>query len=146
VLILKQRLVAGIPAIIPIVGANGLNTPAIIRGVRAAANGVIVGTIYNPSAASTRNLHFRAAFTHRYGHSPDLFAAQGYDGIYTLAAALRRAHTTDDRSGLRAALAGLKDVPSLLPATGHFSFTPQREANLTPAVQIVHRGEFIPFR
>jgi branched-chain amino acid transport system substrate-binding protein len=145
VLILKQRLQAGIPASIPIIGANGLNTSAIIRGAGVAAEGVIVGTAYDPSGTSARNRHFRAAYVHRYGHAPDVFAAQGYDGIYALATALRHANIPSDRRALRAALAALKDVPAVLSANGHFSFSANREANLAPTVRIVRHGHFVRF-
>jgi branched-chain amino acid transport system substrate-binding protein len=145
VVLLRERLRAGIPATTPIIGANGLNTPALIRGAGIAAEGVIVGTAYDPDGPSPRNRRFKAAFGKRYHLAPDVFAAQGYDGIYTLATALRRAHTIDNRQSLRAALASLKDVPSVLAATGHFSFTPQREATLAPTVRIVRHGQFVPF-
>lgn len=61
--ILTQRLEAGIPATIPIIGANGLNTPAIIQDAGHAAEGVIVGTSYLPDSTLPRNRHFKAAFT-----------------------------------------------------------------------------------
>jgi branched-chain amino acid transport system substrate-binding protein len=145
VLILKQRLQAGIPAGIPIIGANGLNTSAIIRGAGVAAEGVIVGTAYDPSGPSARNRHFHTAYVNHYHHTPDVFAAQGYDGIYALATALRHAHTTSDRRALRAALAALKDVPAVLSANGYFSFSANREANLAPTVRIVRHGHFVRF-
>jgi branched-chain amino acid transport system substrate-binding protein len=109
------------------------------------AEGIIVGTAYDPSGTSARNRHFRAAYVHRYGHTPDVFAAQGYDGIYALATALRHANTTRDRQALRAALAALKDVPAVLSASGHFSFSANREANLAPTVRIVRHGRFVRF-
>jgi branched-chain amino acid transport system substrate-binding protein len=143
VFILKQRLQAGIPAATTIIGANGLNTPAIIHGAGAAAEGVIVGTAYDPGGTSARNRHFKAAFFRRYHVVPDVFAAQGYDGIYTLAAALGKAGTTDNRKDLRAALAALKDVPTVLSASGHFSFTADREPKLTPTVRVVRGGRFV---
>jgi branched-chain amino acid transport system substrate-binding protein len=145
VFILKQRLHSGIPASTPIIGANGLNTAAIIRGAGPAAEGVIVGTAYDPGGTSARNRQFKAAFAQRYHHAPDVFAAQGYDGIYALAAALRHAHTTTDRRELRAALAALKHVPAVLSPSGYFSFTANREANLSPTVRIVRHGHFVRY-
>lgn len=143
--ILKQRLQSGIPATTPVIGANGLNTPAIIQGAGLAADGVIVGTIFDPTGAQARNRHFRAAFRTRYRHAPDVFAAQGYDGVYTVATALRHTNTTANRRALRAALATLNHVPSVLSATGQFSMTANREANLEPTVQIVRNGRFVHF-
>lgn len=140
--ILKQRLQAGIPSGTPIIGANGLNTPAIISGAGAAAEGVIVGTAYDPNAPTARNRHFEAAFARRYHQAPDTFAAQGYDGVYTLVTALRRAGATTDRRAFRAALATLKGIPSVLSPTGHFSFSSNREAMMTPTVRIVRNGRF----
>jgi branched-chain amino acid transport system substrate-binding protein len=145
VFILKQRPRAGIPAATTIIGANGLNTPAIIKGAGGAAERVIVGTAYDPGGMSARNRHFKAAFSGRYHVVPDVFAAQGYDGIYVLAAALRHAHTASNRKALRAALADLKDVPTVLSASGRFSFTARREPNLTPTVRIVRHGRFVRY-
>jgi branched-chain amino acid transport system substrate-binding protein len=145
VFILKQRLRAGIPVTTAIIGANGLNTPAIIHGAGGAAEGVIVGTAYDPDGTSARNHRFKAAFFKRYHLTPDVFAAQGYEGISTLAAALHNAHTTTDRKELRAALAGLKDVPTVLSTSGYFSFTAHREVDMSPTVRIVRRGRFVRF-
>jgi branched-chain amino acid transport system substrate-binding protein len=103
---------------------------------------VIVGTAYDPNAPTARNRHFEAAFARRYHQAPDTFAAQGYDGVYTLATALRQARTTSDRRALRAALTTLKGVPSVLSPTGHFSFSADREARMTPTVRIVRNGRF----
>lgn len=143
VLILKQRRQAGIPAGVHIIGANGLNTPAIIAGAGAAAEGTIVGTAYYAGGRSQHNRQFIAAYTGRYHRAPDVFAAQGYDGLHILAAALRHANTTRDRRALRAALAATKDVPVVLGAGSAFSFTAHREANLAPTVQVVHKGRFV---
>lgn len=68
-----------------------------------------------------------------------------YDGIYTLATTLRNAHMTANRRGLRTALASLEDVPSVLSASGHFSFTATRELDLTPLVRTVLHGRFVRF-
>ena len=145
VAMLKQRLEAGISAATPIIGANGLNTPAIIHGAGSAADGVIVGTIFDPSGTWARNRQFRSGFVNRYHLAPDVFAAQGYDGVHAVAMAMRHAHTIANRRALRAALANLKGVPSVLSASGHFSFTANRQANLTPTVQIVRHGKFVHF-
>jgi hypothetical protein len=51
----------------------------------------------------------------------------------------------DDRQALRAALAALKDVPAVLSANGHVSFSANREANLAPTVRIVRHGHFVRF-
>jgi branched-chain amino acid transport system substrate-binding protein len=143
--ILTQRLQAGIPASTPVIGANGLNTPAIISGAGSAAEGVIVGTAYDPDTPTARNRHFKTAYAQRYHQTPDTFAAQGYDGVYTVVTALRNARTTDDRRALRAALSTLKNVPSVLSPSGHFSMSVDREANLSPTVRIVRNGRFERF-
>ena len=74
-----------------------------------------------------------------------MFGAQGYDGLHILAAALRSASAPGDRQAVRTALASLKDVPVVVGSTGSFSFTAQREANLTPTVQVVLHGRFQRF-
>ncbi|HWE63164.1 MAG TPA: ABC transporter substrate-binding protein [Chloroflexota bacterium] len=145
VLILKQRRRAGIAAGVHIIGANGLNTPAVIAGAGAAAEGTIVGTAYNSGGTTPRNRRFIAAYTNRYHHAPDVFAAEGYDGLHILAAALHNAGATGDRHAVRAALAAIANVPVVIGSGGTFSFTAQREAKLAATVQIVRNGRFVTF-
>ena len=56
------------------------------------------------------------------------FAAQAFDGVNIVAAAIKAAHTTSDRTALRDALATLKSVPVVTGATGTFHFTNTRDA------------------
>jgi hypothetical protein len=65
--------------------------------------------------------------------------------VYTVVTALRNARTTSDRRALRAALSILKNVPSVLSPSGHFSMSADREANLSPTVRIVRNGRFERF-
>jgi hypothetical protein len=68
---------------------------------------------------------------------------RSHEGRYSMA--LRHANTTANRRALRAALATLNHVPSVLSATGRFSMTANREANLEPTIQIVRNGRFVHF-
>jgi branched-chain amino acid transport system substrate-binding protein len=122
-----------------LIGGNGLNSPAIIKGAGPAAEGVIVGAAWNSANDTPENQKFIAAYKAKYNADPDQFAAQAYTGIYIMADALKRAGASADRKALRDALAQTKDLTTVL---GKFSFTPQRDADHPPVIQVVKNGKF----
>lgn len=123
----------------PIIGGNGFNSPAVIKNAGAAAEGLIVGAAWNISSTNPQNQAFVTNFKAKYNADPDQFAAQAYTGVYILAEAIKQAGTTTDHAKLRDALAAIKNLPTPL---GSFSFTPTRDADHQPVVQIVKDGKF----
>jgi branched-chain amino acid transport system substrate-binding protein len=136
-LIVKQARDLGFKG--ALIGGNGLNSPAIIKGAGPAAEGVIVGAAWNSANDTPENQKFIAAYKAKYNADPDQFAAQAYTGIYIMADALKRAGASADRKALRDALAQTKDLTTPL---GKFSFTPQRDAAHPPVIQVVKNGKF----
>ncbi|MGN6755503.1 MAG: ABC transporter substrate-binding protein [Thermomicrobiales bacterium] len=136
-LIVKQARDLGFKG--ALIGGNGLNSPAIIKGAGAAAEGVIVGAAWNSANDTPENQKFIAAYKAKYNADPDQFAAQAYSGVYIMADALKRAGANADRKALRDALAQTKDLTTPL---GKFSFTPQRDADHPPVIQVVKNGKF----
>jgi branched-chain amino acid transport system substrate-binding protein len=139
--VLVQARQAGLENV-PIIGSNAFNSAGLVSSAGAAAEGLIVGSAWNISNPSPRNLQFADAYRARYGGDPDQFAAQAYTGVYILAAALQDAGTVTDSHALRDALERVHLADSPL---GPFSFNDARDAAYAPIVQIVRNGVFQPF-
>jgi branched-chain amino acid transport system substrate-binding protein len=146
VLILTQGRQLGIPAGVHFIGGNGFNSPALISGAGAAAEGAIEGTAWFPGVKTALNQRFVTAYKARYGTAPDQFAAQAFDGVDIMAAGIKLANTTSDRQALRAALSRVANVPVVTGATGNFSFTRTRDAGELGTVQIVQHGRFVQYK
>lgn len=124
----------------PIIGGNGLNSPAVLSNAGEASDGVIVGAAWNiasPEALSTSFIeHYSAAYNDA---KPDQFAAQAYTGAWLMATAIRCGDSAES-ADIRDALAEIVDFPSPL---GMFSFDENRDPVHTPVVQIAEGGAFL---
>ncbi len=102
------------------VGGNGSNSPKLGQIAGPAADGLIVGSPWFVGKADPVNTKFVAAFHAKYGRDPDQFAAQAYDAMHIVAAAVEAGGT--DEAKIKAAL--LKtDYNGVM---GPFQFTPDR--------------------
>jgi len=83
-LIVKQARELGID--LPFFGTNPLVVPQFAKIAGAAADGVVVSTLY-VSAGQTRpkTVAFIKAFNAKLGHDPDVYAAHAYDIVYLIA-------------------------------------------------------------
>lgn len=70
------------------IGGNGANSPKLGQIAGAAADGLIVGSPWFIGKTDPANVAFVAAFRAKYHHDPDQFAAQAYDTLFILAAAI----------------------------------------------------------
>jgi branched-chain amino acid transport system substrate-binding protein len=123
----------------PIVGGNGFNSPALMRGSDAAAEGVIVGAAWNSASTNPKSQDFIRNYKAKFNSDPDQFAAQAYAGVYILVEGIKNAKSVTDRAALRE---GLTKVANLDTVLGSFSFTPGRDAQHPAVVQIVKSGAF----
>lgn len=137
--IAKQARELGIDSKVTIIGGNGLNSPAYIKNSGPAGEGTIVGAAWNIASDTPANQKFIAAYKAKYNADPDQFAAQAYSGVYIMVEALKKAGVNGDRKAVRDALAGIKGLTTPL---GSFGFTPERNADHPPVVQIVKGGKF----
>jgi branched-chain amino acid transport system substrate-binding protein len=101
-----------------------------------------MGAAWNASSSLPLNKKFVEAFTAKNGGSPDQFAAQAYAGVYIAYEAIKKAGSATDHKAIRNALAGIKDLDTVL---GKFSFTTERDADHVPVVQVVKGGKFTVF-
>lgn len=126
----------------PILAGNGFNSPEYIKQAGEAADGTLVATPWNPERQTEKAQNFRKAFVAKYNHEPDQFAAQAYDAMYTIHAAVEQSGTTTDRKKFRDTLAQIKDFEG---ATGTFSFDEHRDPKMDLAVLEVKGGKWVPF-
>ena len=94
--VVKQFRDAGLTG--PIVGGDGYDTPDILSVAGPAANGVWFSThaLMDATGGTEGIKKFIAAYNKEYGHDPEnAFAALGYDSVYLLVDAIKRANSTD---------------------------------------------------
>lgn len=137
--VILQARQLGIPMSVPIIGGNGFNSPKIAQIAGKSAEGVIVGSPWFIGKPTAANKAFVAAFRAKYHQDPDQFAAQAYDTLFILAAAIDRAGSTNNEKLHAALLATNYDG-----VMGPFRFTADRNPASTKGVVVlaVTNGQF----
>jgi len=105
----------------PIIGGDGYDTPDLVSVAGAAAENVFFSThaLMDAQGGTDGIKKFIAAYNKEYGHDPEnAFAALGYDTMYLLADALKRAGSTD-AAAITKAIKETKDFPGI---TGKITF------------------------
>jgi hypothetical protein len=125
-----------------IIGSNGLNSGAVIKGAGAAANGLIVGTSWASWNQTPANKTFIKKFKKAYKSTPDQFAATAYAYTYVLATAAKTGKSAT-QDAMAANLAAVKGAKTLL---GNFSFDANRNGMSPVLVQQVSGGKFGAFK
>jgi branched-chain amino acid transport system substrate-binding protein len=118
--VIKQLREAGLTG--PVVGGDGYDTPDLVKVAGDTAENVFFSThaLMDKDNGTDGIKKFIAAYNTEYGHDPEnAFAALGYDSMYLLADAIKRAGSTDPKA-VQAALLATKDLPGI---TGSISFT-----------------------
>ena len=114
------------------IGGNGSNSPKLGEIAGVAADGMIVGSPWFVGKPDTTNQAFVTAFKAKYGKEPDQFAAQAYDCMFIVAAAIERAGAADSEK-ITAALA----KTSYSGVMGPFAFTDHRDPASTEGVVVL---------
>lgn len=110
-LIVKQARELGLN--MPILGADGLDSPKLLEIAGAAAlENVYYSNHYTSSDTTPEVVKFKEAFNKANGADPDAFNALGYDMAYMVADALKRAGAVDSVK-LKDALAATKDFKGI---------------------------------
>jgi branched-chain amino acid transport system substrate-binding protein len=118
--VVKQFRDAGITG--PIVGGDGYDTPDLVSVAGPAAENVFFTThaLMDKDGGTDGIKKFIAAYSKEYGHEPEnAFAALGYDAMYLLADAIKRAGSTDAQA-IKKAIEETKAYPGI---TGAISFS-----------------------
>ncbi|MBV7505103.1 ABC transporter substrate-binding protein [Bacillus sp. sid0103] len=96
-LIIKQARELGLN--VPIMGGDGWDSPKLVEIAGAATlNNTFITNHYSSGDSDKKVQDFVAAFKAKYdGKSPDAFTALGYDTVYFLADAIKRAGSSDPK-------------------------------------------------
>ena len=119
--IVKQFRDAGITG--PIVGGDGYDTPDLVKVAGATTSNVFFTThaLMDATSGTDGIKKFIAAHKAEYSNDPEnAFAALGYDTVYLLADAIKRAGGTDSMA-VKAAIESTRDFPGI---TGKITFAP----------------------
>lgn len=103
---------------VPFMGGNTMDSPDLYKIAGKTAVGTVVGTVFNPNEQSEKAQSFVKEFRKQYNVMPGPYAAQGYDAVNLLAAAIEKAGTTDS-AALVKELHSLKDWSGV---TGYHCF------------------------
>ncbi len=120
--VVKQMRDAGLTG--PVVGGDGYDDPSWIQAVGKAAENVFFSThaLNDPDKGTDAYKKFFAAYKAEYGHDPEnAFAALGYDAMYLMADAIKRAGSTDPNA-IKTAIEGTKNFPGI---TGSITYSAQ---------------------
>ncbi len=114
------------------IGGNGSNSPKLGEIAGEAANGLIVGSPWFIGKDDPANHAFVSAFQAKYSRPPDQFAAQAFDTMGIVAAAIERAGGVENTK-LQAALLQTKYDGVM----GPFTFTDHRDPGSTAGVVVL---------
>lgn len=114
----------------PVLGDNGFVSPELGHMAGSAADNVYVSSMWSAERKDAKVQNIVDAYTKKYGHAPDQFAASAYDGVYMAVDAMKRAGSTTDHKKIRDALARMKDFKGVC---GTFSFDDKRD----PVVDLI---------
>lgn len=95
----------------PFLAGNTMDSPAFYTAAGVAAEGTVVGTVFNPLDARPEVQKFVKAYRAKYQKEPSQYAALGYDAVNLLAASIKKAGTTEPAK-IAEALRGLENWPA----------------------------------
>ncbi|WP_454692027.1 ABC transporter substrate-binding protein [Achromobacter aloeverae] len=138
---------------VPFIGGNGMNSVKIFDlAPGAASNDLWVGSPWSIENPAPENTKFIGAYKAKYNMAPDQFAAQAYDAMHIVAAALKKTKLTGDLAADRAALRDALPAVSWTGATGPFKFRQAKDragrpagydAEQAPIVSVTKDGKYL---
>lgn len=135
-LIVKQAREAGIT--VPIMGGDGWDSPTLVELAGAQnLNNTFFTNHYSSQDPDPKVQAFVKAYKDKYGKEPDGFAALGYDAMYLLADAIKRAGSSDPQKIAQA----LADTKNLELATGTISIDEHHNPIKAAAIIEMKDGE-----
>jgi branched-chain amino acid transport system substrate-binding protein len=124
---------------VPLFGGDGWEAPELIQIGGAALEGTYYSTHYSAENSAPVVQNFVKKYKAKYNNeTPDATAALGYDSVYVLADAIKRAGSTDGPK-LRDALAATKDFEGV---TGKTAIDANRNATKGAVIITVKDGKF----
>jgi branched-chain amino acid transport system substrate-binding protein len=134
-LIVRQARELGLT--MPFFGGDGWEDEQLLKIGGDALNGCFYSTHFSAENTDPVVAQFVVRYRARWqGEIPGAFSALGYDAVFVLADALKRAGTTDSAK-LRDALAATKDFPGV---TGVTTINPERNASKAATIIALKDG------
>lgn len=128
-------------------GVDGMDGILTLEGFDTSlAEGVMVLTPFSADAQDEKTQSFVAEYQARYGETPNQFAADGYDCVYALKAALEAAGCTPDMSAEEICEAMVATFPSMsfdgLTGTG-MTWSTAGEVSKMPVAVVIKDGVYV---
>ncbi len=123
---------------VPLLGANGWNTPDFARVADRSIEGSVFVDGFFADSASPVVQEFVERYRKRFQATPSLFAAQGYDAARLTVEAIKRGATTGE--AIRDYLMMQHDLPAL---SGPSGFSPDGTLNRRVFLIQVKQGKFV---
>lgn len=126
-------------------GVDGMDGILSVEGFDTSlAEGVMLLTPFSADAEDELTKNFVSTYTERFGDTPNQFAADGYDCVYALKAALEKAGTTPDASftEISDALKTAFTEITLNGLTGEATWTADGEVSKTPKAVVIEDGVY----
>ena len=124
-----------------VLGSSAAASELIRTAGPAAENLVFPRSSFDATADSADVSAFTAAFNARYAAEPDVYAAQAYDTVRVLAAAVNLAGSWD-ADKIRGALLTIDNYEGV---TGRLAFDRNGDVVQYPRLYIVRGGQFVPY-
>lgn len=124
---------------IPLLGADGWDSPSLLEIGKEALNGCYFSNHYNVEDPDPIVKNFVQTFVDRYKTTPDTTAGLAYDATQIMFAAIKKANSTDAKA-IRDAIAETKNFSGI---TGKITISATRDA-IKPAVIVgIENGKYI---
>ena len=128
-------------------GVDGMDGILTMEGFDTAlAEGVMLLTPFSADAPDERTQNFVKAYQAAYGEIPNQFAADAYDGVYIVKAALEAAGCTSDMSAadICEALVGVMTTISVDGLTGQgMTWSASGEVSKAPMAVVIENGTYV---
>ena len=140
--IIAQLKQAGLKSSVRFVTGTSMASDAFVKAGGKAVEGVFVAADFVPGGINDIGRKFVADYKKKYNGEPDNWAAVGYSLMQLSAVAIKKSQPNPTRDTVRAALAGLRNEPTVL-GTGSFSFDEGRAPSYGIAVLAIKDGKFV---
>ena len=111
------------------------------------AEGVMLLTPFSADATDELTVNFVTAYKEAYDATPDQFAADGYDCVYTLYAAIQKAGITSETSPEEACdllIATMQEL-EITGVTGTMTWSATGEVTKTPTAVQIENGVYVGY-
>ena len=129
-------------------GVDGMDGILNIEGFDTSlAEGVMLLTPFSADATDELTVNFVTAYKEAYDATPDQFAADGYDCVYTLYAAIQKAGITSETSPEEACdllIATMQEL-EITGVTGTMTWSATGEVTKTPTAVQIENGVYVGY-